>query len=64
MQEDRYSSLGHVASTEVGVQSTLEGQDILAQQTGTGQDVAALLALDNVDFLRVGDLCWLLKRLV
>jgi hypothetical protein len=36
--------LGHLASTAVGVQPTLGGQDILIQHSAVGQRLACLLA--------------------
>ena len=32
MQAESYQPLGHLADTEVGVQPTLDGQDIFIQQ--------------------------------
>ena len=43
MQESEYQLLGTVSGTEVGVQASLDGQDILIQQTDTGHRLARLL---------------------
>ncbi len=44
MQEQPFQPLGHLASAEVGVQPTLDGQDILIQHSSVGQRLACLLA--------------------
>ena len=43
MQESEYQPLGTVSGTEVGVQASLDGQDILIQHTDTGHRLARLL---------------------
>jgi hypothetical protein len=43
MQESEYQPLGTVSGTEVGVQASLIGQDILIQHTDTGHRLARLL---------------------
>ena len=47
--------LGSVGGTEIGVQHTQDGQDILIQQTDTGRNLANLLAVDDMEFVRQGD---------
>jgi hypothetical protein len=43
MQERDYQQLGTLNGTEVGVQASLDGQDILIQHTDTGHRLARLL---------------------
>jgi hypothetical protein len=43
MQESEYQPLGTVSGTEVGVQASLGGQDILIQHTDTGHRLTRLL---------------------
>jgi hypothetical protein len=52
MQEQSYHPLGLLAGTEVGVQSTLDGQDILIQHGDRGQRFACLLACAKPDIVR------------
>ena len=52
MQEQSYHPLGHLDGTEVGVQSTLGGQDILIRQSNIGQSLACLLAFGKADIVR------------
>jgi hypothetical protein len=44
MRDESYSPLGHLDGAEVGVQPTLDGQDILIQHGDLGQRLACLLA--------------------
>jgi hypothetical protein len=44
MQDESYHPLGHLVDTEVGVQPTIDGQDILIQHGAIGQRLACLLA--------------------
>lgn len=44
MCDESYQPLGHLTDTEVGVQSTLDGQDLLIQHGAVGQRLACLLA--------------------
>ena len=55
MQDRQHTALGHVANTEVGVQPTLDSQDVLIEQTEAGLELASLLSVDDIDFLRIGD---------
>ncbi len=55
MQEELYCPLGTLDSAEVGVQPTLDGQDILVQHGDLGQRFACLLGSDDVDLVRRGD---------
>jgi hypothetical protein len=55
MQDQSYFPLGNLDGTEVGVQSTLDGQDILIQRSEIGRNLANLLAGSDVQFLRQGD---------
>jgi len=52
MQEQPYHSLGLLDGTEVGVQSTLDGQDILIQHGDRGQRFACLLTCAKADIVR------------
>ena len=55
MHDQSYHPLGHLDGAEVGVQPTLDGQDILIQQSDTGQRLACLLGLGQADIVRRGD---------
>ena len=55
MQDQAYYVLGHLDGAEVGVQPTLDGQDILIQQSEIGRNLANLLALADVQFVQQGD---------
>ena len=52
MPDESYRVLSHLDSTEVGVQPTLNGQDILIQQSDLGQRLACLLAFGKADIVR------------
>ena len=52
MQDQTYQSLGYLDGAEVGVQSTLNGQDILIQHSDTGQRLAGLLAPGKAEIVR------------
>jgi hypothetical protein len=59
MQDAPYYPLGHVGSAEVGVQPTLDGQDILIQHGDIGQRLACLLAMGQTDIVgREGAYFW------
>jgi hypothetical protein len=63
MSDEPYSPLSHVANTEVGVQPTLDGQDILIQHSDLGQRLACLLADGNTEIIRRGEtLYWRLHH--
>jgi hypothetical protein len=57
MPDEPYYPLGHVAGTEVGVQSTLDGQNIIVQHNEVGHRLACLLAPgpENAQVFRRGD---------
>jgi hypothetical protein len=55
MQDAPYYPLGHVGSAEVGVQPTLDGQDILIQHGNMGQRLACLLAMGKTEIVHRGD---------
>ncbi len=55
MPDEPYYPLGHLANAEVGVQRTLDGQDILIQHGDLGQRLACLLACGNTDIVRRGE---------
>jgi hypothetical protein len=56
MTDEPYYSLAHLDDTEVGVQPTLDGQDILIQHSDLGQRLACLLACGNTEIARQGEL--------
>ena len=61
MPDERYYPLGHVAGAEVGVQPTLDGQDIIVQHGEVGHRLACLLAPGPANaqvFRRGDDLYW------
>jgi len=61
MPDEQYHPLGHVAGTEVGVQSKLDGQDIIVQHNEVGHRLACLLAPGPANaqvFWRGEDLYW------
>jgi hypothetical protein len=59
MQEQSYRRLGHLDGAEVGVQSTLGGQDILIRHSDIGQSLACLLAFGKADIIqREGAYYW------
>ena len=55
MQGQSYYPLGHVCGAEVGVQSTLDSQDIWIRQGDIGQSLACLLGFGKADIVRQGD---------
>ena len=55
MQDPQYFSLGQPDGTEVVVQHTLDGQDILIERTDTGMRLARLLGARAVESVRQGD---------
>jgi hypothetical protein len=55
MDETGCFSLGQLGSTEVRVQPTLDGQDILIQHGDLGQRLACLLAFGKADIVRRED---------
>ena len=55
MQGEPFYPLGHLDGAEVGVQSTVNGQDIFIRQSDTGQSLACLLGLGKADLVRQGD---------
>lgn len=54
MNKHEYHPLGHLDGAEVGVQPTLDGQEILIQQSEMGRNLANLLAVANVQFVQQG----------
>ena len=55
MQGQSYYPLGHVCGAEVGVQSTLDSQDIWIRQSDIGQSLACLLGFGKADVVRQGE---------
>jgi len=55
MQDDSYYPLGQLDGSDVGVQSTPDGQDILIRQSGIGQSLACLLGFGKADIVRRAD---------
>jgi len=61
MPDEQYQLLGHVAGTEVGVQPTLDGQDLIVQHNEVGHRLACLLGPGTANaqvFQRGDDLYW------
>jgi hypothetical protein len=55
MRDEPYHPLGHLDGSDVGVQSTPDGQDILIRQSDIGQGLACLLGFGKADIVRLGD---------
>ena len=55
MRDEAYHPLGLLDGSEVGVQSTSGGQDILIQQSDIGQTLACLLGFGKADLVRQAD---------
>ncbi len=55
MPDTTYYILSHVKGAEVGVQPTLDGQDIFIQHSDIGQSLACLLGFGKADIVRRGD---------
>jgi hypothetical protein len=52
MRDQAYHPLGLLDGSDVGVQSTPGGQDILIRQSGIGQSLACLLGFGKADIVR------------
>lgn len=52
MQDESYYPLGLLDGADVGVQPTLNGQDILIKQSDIGQSLACLLGSGMADIVR------------
>jgi hypothetical protein len=52
MQEELYHALGQLVGATVGVQPTLDGQDIFIRHSNMGQRLACLLAMGQTDIVR------------
>jgi len=55
MPNESFYPLGHLDGAEVGVQPTLDGQDILIEHSDRGQRFACLLAFGKADVVRRED---------
>ncbi len=55
MQDEPFYPLGCLDGAEVGVQSTLDGQDILIRQSDIGQSLACLLGFGKADIVQQED---------
>jgi hypothetical protein len=55
MQDASYSLLGYLEGAEVGVQSSLNSQDILIRHSDIGQSLACLLGFGKSDIVRQED---------
>ena len=55
MQDEPFFPLGCLDGAEVGVQSTLDGQDILIRHSGVGQSLACLLGFGKAEIARQGE---------
>jgi hypothetical protein len=58
MQDESYHPLGCLDGADVGVESTLDGQDILIRQSDIGQSLACLLGFGKADLVRQADACY------
>ena len=52
MKGEPYCALGHLDGAEVGVQSSLNRQDILIWHSDAGQSLACLLGFGRADIVR------------
>ena len=52
MPDESYYPLGLLDGADVGIQATLDGQDILIRQSDIGQSLACLLGLGKADLVR------------
>ena len=55
MLDDGYQPLGCLDGAEVGVQATLDGQDICIRHSDVGQSLACLLGFGKADIVRQDD---------
>ena len=55
MHDESYYPLGLLDGSDVGVQSTADGQDILIRQSDIGQSLACLLGFGKADIVRRED---------
>jgi hypothetical protein len=55
MPDQSYYPLGHLGGAEVGVQSTVNGQDILIRHSDIGQSLACLLGFGKAEIVRQDD---------
>ncbi|MFC2046254.1 hypothetical protein ACFLTC_01885 [Chloroflexota bacterium] len=55
MQEEPFYPLGCLDGAEVGVQSTVSGQDIFIRQSDIGQSLACLLGFGKADIVQQQD---------
>jgi hypothetical protein len=58
MQDLSYYPLGQLNGTEVGVEPTLSGQNILVQYADLGQRLASLLVPGSTEIVRLGDVLY------
>jgi hypothetical protein len=59
MPDESYRVLSHLDGTEVGVQPTLDGQDIFIRQSDLGHLLGCLLAFGKADIIqREGAYYW------
>ena len=52
MQDESYYPMGLLDGSDVGVQTTPTGQDILIRQSDTGQSLACLLGFGKADIIQ------------
>jgi hypothetical protein len=55
MPDEPYYPLGQVSGAEVGVEPTLDGQDIFIQHSDVGQRLACLLAMGQTEIVHRGE---------
>ncbi len=53
--EEELRCLGYIGGAKVGVQATLDGQDIFIEHSDLGQSLACLLAFENAEVIRRGE---------
>jgi hypothetical protein len=58
MPDEPHYPLGQVSGAEVGVQPTLDGQDVLIRHGDVGQCLACLLAMGQTEIVRRGDVLY------
>ena len=58
MQDEPYLCLGFLTGSEIGVQPTLDGQDILVQHSDVGQSLACLLTSGEAEIIRRGGILY------
>ncbi|MGD8463017.1 MAG: hypothetical protein PVI09_04045 [Anaerolineae bacterium] len=58
MQDESYYPMGLLDGSDVGVQTTPTGQDILIRQSDIGHSLSCLLGFGKADIVRLGDITY------